>query len=110
MSPSVKYFNVNTGIIFKGNSQNFQREIFITDFDGYPSNGTVNFGFTVVPSYPLMNQDIYICQYITLVNQATTYYVFLNHLTCTFILLDTYSFLVSPITLNIVSIYANPMR
>ena len=57
-----------------------------------------------------MNQDLHIGAYQTLVGQPSLHYTFLNHLTCTYILIDIYSFLINPITQNFGIYYISPMR
>lgn len=84
-------FNINTGVTFKGSPSNYKREAFITDFDGYPYNGTDRLGFYLTIGPIVLNSNIQ-SMLLAVSVPALPNNIYFNSFRFTYILVDIYSF------------------
>ncbi len=91
-------FTINTGITFRQNASNYKTDIFVTDFDGYPTNGSTSFGFDSVLKPISLNTNLHGLYLFALTGPYLSNYSFVNRMRFTYVLVDITSFLLTPIT------------
>ena len=94
LTPIRQSINIDTGVTFKGSISNYRYEAFIRDFDGYPTNGAINFGFYLDINPIILNSNIHTLYLGASTGNITitTDYVYLNSFRFTYVLVDIYSF------------------
>jgi hypothetical protein len=83
---------------FRGGSSNYKSEVFISDFDGYPINGSTGLGFTIQFQTIILNTDIHRGYYMAVAGPYAANFTYLNRISCTYVLIDLTSFIITPIT------------